>query len=80
MKKKEIVLLEKKFYKHMADIFLEMAKSLLISKKDMIHRFKFNNITDIADSLRDIVLVGYYPIPNPNLDIEVIWYDISFYL
>ena len=44
MTKKEIVLLEKKFYKHMADIFLEMTKSLLISKKDMMRRFKFNNI------------------------------------
>ena len=35
-------------------------------------RFKFNNITDLADSPRDIVLVGYYPIPNSNLEIEVI--------
>ena len=35
-------------------------------------RFKFNNITDLADSARDIVLVGYYPIPNSNLEIEVI--------
>jgi Kdo2-lipid IVA lauroyltransferase/acyltransferase len=44
MTKKEIALLEKNNYKHMTDIFLEMAKSLLISKKDMMHRFKFNNI------------------------------------
>ena len=35
-------------------------------------RFKFNNITDLADSARDIVLVGYYPIPNSSLEIEVI--------
>ena len=44
MKEKEIALLEKNNYKHMADIFLEMAKTLLISKKDMMLRFKFNNI------------------------------------
>ena len=64
MKKKEIVLLEKKFYKHMADIFLEMAKSLLISKKDMMHRFKFNNIealTQFEKKDRNIIIMcGHY--------------------
>ena len=35
-------------------------------------RFKFNNVTELADSLRDVVILGFYPVVNPNLDIEVI--------
>ena len=64
MIEKEIVLLEKKFYKHMADIFLEMAKSLLISKEEMMHRFKFNNIETLKQFEKNnqniIIMCGHY--------------------
>lgn len=36
--------IEKKFYHHMCDMFLEMVKSLSISKEEMNKRFKINNI------------------------------------
>lgn len=35
---------EKKFYKHMCDMFLEMIKTLTISKKEMQKRFTFTNL------------------------------------
>ncbi len=64
MIEKDIVLLEKKFYKHMADIFLEMAKSLLISKEEMMHRFKFNNIETLKQFEKKnqniIIMCGHY--------------------
>ena len=64
MIEKEIVLLEKKFYKHMTDIFLEMAKSLLISKEEMMHRFKFNNIETLKQFEKNnqniIIMCGHY--------------------
>tara|TARA_B100001564_G_scaffold359242_1_gene380290 strand:+ start:235 stop:1104 length:870 start_codon:yes stop_codon:yes gene_type:complete len=64
MIEKDIVLLEKKFYKHMADIFLEMAKSLLISKEEMMHRFKFNNIETLKQFEKNnqniIIMCGHY--------------------
>lgn len=64
MIEKEIVLLEKKFYKHMTDIFLEMAKSLLISKEEMMYRFKFNNIETLKQFEKNnqniIIMCGHY--------------------
>ena len=36
--------IEKAFYVHLCDIFLEIIKSLGMSKKDMINRFKIKNI------------------------------------
>lgn len=40
----ERLVLEKKFYHHMCDLFLEMVKTLTISPKEMDKRFKINNI------------------------------------
>ncbi len=62
--KKEINKIRKAFYKHMCDMFMEMTKSLSISKEEMIKRFK---IID-PDSFRElqsrnkgiIVLMGHY--------------------
>ncbi|HBK82810.1 MAG TPA: lipid A biosynthesis acyltransferase [Flavobacterium sp.] len=36
--------IEKKFYKHLCDMFLEMIKTLTISKSEMEKRYKFTNI------------------------------------
>ncbi|MFC4739902.1 lysophospholipid acyltransferase family protein [Flavobacterium ponti] len=42
--KAERDVIEKKFYKHMCDLFLEMIKTLTISKKEIEKRYKFTNI------------------------------------
>ena len=42
--KNELNLIEKKFYTHMCDVFIEMIKGLTISKNEMKKRFKFQNI------------------------------------
>ena len=44
LSKEERDLIEKKFFKHMCDMFLEMIKTLSISKEEMEKRFKFTNI------------------------------------
>lgn len=43
----EIKTIEKKFYKHMVDMFLEMIKSITISKKELKKRFTFTNLSEI---------------------------------
>ena len=40
----EINKIQKKFYKHMCDMFLEMIKSISISEKEIEKRFTFTNI------------------------------------
>lgn len=44
LSKKELRDVEKKFYSHMCDMFLEMIKTLSISKKEIKKRFTFKNI------------------------------------
>lgn len=60
----EIKQIEKKFYKHMCDLFLEMIKSLTISKSEMIKRFSFTNLEVIKNfekQKRNVILVcGHY--------------------
>ncbi|UGS22713.1 lysophospholipid acyltransferase family protein [Flavobacterium channae] len=41
---KERLAIERKFYSHMCDMFLEMIKTITISKKEMQKRFVFKNI------------------------------------
>jgi KDO2-lipid IV(A) lauroyltransferase len=41
---KERLLIEKKFYSHMCDMFLEMIKTMNISQKEMEKRFVFTNL------------------------------------
>ena len=55
---------EKDFYKHMCDLFLEMVKSIGISKKEMLKHFKINNL-DILHRLEEqqkstILTCGHY--------------------
>lgn len=60
----EIIHIQKKFYKHMCDMFMEMIKSLSISKKEMIKRFTiiepqtFKELQSKNKSI--IVLMGHY--------------------
>lgn len=44
LSKKERYKIEKKFYKHMIDMFMEMIKTLTISEKEIQKRFKFSNL------------------------------------
>ena len=44
LSKEERDIIEKKFYKHMCDMFLEMIKTLTISKEEMEKRYTFSNI------------------------------------
>ena len=41
---KERLLIEKKFYSHLCDLFLEMIKTLTISRKEIDKRFVFTNM------------------------------------
>jgi KDO2-lipid IV(A) lauroyltransferase len=42
-------MVEKKFYKHMVDLFLEMIKTMTISDKEIRKRFTFTNIEMLAE-------------------------------
>ena len=44
LSEKERIIIEKKFYHHMCDVFLEMIKTLNISKNEICKRFVFKNI------------------------------------
>ncbi len=46
---KEINTIRKKFYKHLCDLFLEMTKTMSISEKEMLKRFKYTNPEFIQD-------------------------------
>lgn len=41
--------IERKFYSHMCDTFLEMAKTMTISKKELAERFRFVNVDVLHD-------------------------------
>lgn len=60
----ELYEIEKKFYRHMCDLFLEMIKSLSISKKEIQKRFQFKNMDVIRhyeEENRNVFLVcGHY--------------------
>jgi len=60
----ELKSIEKKFYKHMADIFVETFKLIHMSEKEQKKRFTYNNI-EIIDKLRQekrdiIAVLGHY--------------------
>lgn len=44
LSEKERLNIEKKFYKHMCDMFLEMVKTMNMSQKEMEKRFRFTNL------------------------------------
>ena len=45
----EIKKIEKKFYRHMVDMFLEMIKSISISDEELKKRFSFTNLEEVKD-------------------------------
>lgn len=57
---KERLSIEKKFYHHMCDMFLEMIKTMTISEAEMDKRFKFTNMevyTDLEKEGKSIALM-----------------------
>ena len=60
----EIKDIEKKFYTHMCDLFLEMIKSLSIKEKEIKERFVFTNLDEVSEyeeQNRSIIFVcGHY--------------------
>ncbi|MDO5968645.1 lysophospholipid acyltransferase family protein [Flavivirga aquimarina] len=61
---KEIASIRKKFYKHLCDMFLEMAKTMSISEKELNRRFRITNPEEFKrlESLnKSIILIfGHY--------------------
>ncbi|WP_340073665.1 lysophospholipid acyltransferase family protein [Leptobacterium sp. I13] len=55
----EIKKIEKKFYKHMCDMFLEMIKTMNISAEEMKKRFTFTNVEALLqlEKKNDIILL-----------------------
>ncbi|GAA4231243.1 lipid A biosynthesis protein [Postechiella marina] len=58
---KEIYIIRKKFYHHLCDMFLEMAKTLTISRKSLSKRFKLKNPEEAKrlEGLNKSVLLMY---------------------
>jgi len=60
----ELKKIEKKFYKHMCDMFLEMIKTLSISNKQLKKRFVYENIEELVKFEKEcngaIVMCGHY--------------------
>jgi len=61
---KDLKSIEKKFYKHLADIMIETFKMTHVSKSTQKKRFTYNNL-DIIDKLREekrdiVAIVGHY--------------------
>lgn len=45
----ELLVIEKKFYAHLCDLFLEMIKTMSISEKEITKRFRFTNVELLKD-------------------------------
>lgn len=62
--KDELDRIEKRFYTHMVDLFLEMIKSMTISKEEMLRRFQYTNIELLHKYEQEgksiIMLAGHY--------------------
>jgi len=60
---KEIKTIRKKFYKHLCDLFLEMTKTMAMSEKEMLKRFKYTNpefIQDLETRKSVAVMTSHY--------------------
>jgi KDO2-lipid IV(A) lauroyltransferase len=70
----EIVNIRKKFYKHLCDMFLEMAKTMTISRAELAKRFKIKNLEEIRrlETLNKSVLLmyGHYASWEWSLEIQ----------
>lgn len=57
---KEKIKIEKKFYLHMCDMFLEMIKTMSISKEEIQNRFSFTNLDEFkkyTDNNKSIIIL-----------------------
>lgn len=61
---KELRIIERKFYSHLCDMFLEMIKSMNIKKKDLIKRYQFSNKETITQfdqaNQSSLLMLGHY--------------------
>lgn len=58
---KELLTIRRQFYSHFTDVFLEMIKSITLSKKSVNKHFVFENthlINNLADKGKSIVVIG----------------------
>jgi KDO2-lipid IV(A) lauroyltransferase len=61
--KKELKKIKKEFYRHMCDMFLEMVKTLNISKEELKERYKIINIEVLQDIVKDksvLIVCSHY--------------------
>lgn len=57
----ELLDIQKKFYHHFVDIFIEMIKSFTISKKNLLKRYRYTNmklLTDLEKKGKSIIVMG----------------------
>ncbi|WP_456424026.1 lysophospholipid acyltransferase family protein [Lutibacter sp.] len=52
-KSKEIIEIQKKFYHHFVDVFIEMIKSFTISKEEVYKRYKYTNVALLNELYKD---------------------------
>lgn len=58
----ELISIQKRFYKHMCDMFLEMVKTLGISEKELHKRFTFTNVEVIHDfEAKNMSMMTFFP-------------------
>ena len=64
LKAKEYQLIEKKFYRHLSDLFLEIIKSMGMRKKEMMDRFRVKNIEVLTQFEKEnrsaFIMCGHY--------------------
>ncbi|WP_439950878.1 LpxL/LpxP family acyltransferase [Flavobacterium psychrophilum] len=60
LSEKERLIIEKKFYSHMCDMFLEMIKTITISQSEIEKRFKFNNLEVYLELEKNKKVLPYY--------------------
>lgn len=62
--KEELDKIESRFYTHMVDLFMEMIKSMTISKKELLRRFEYTNIELLSKYEKEgksiVLLAGHY--------------------
>lgn len=61
--KKELKKIKKEFYRHMCDMFLEMVKTLNLSKEELKQRYKIINIEVLQDIVKDksvLIVCSHY--------------------
>ncbi|WP_224490413.1 lysophospholipid acyltransferase family protein [Robertkochia flava] len=62
--KEELDTIESRFYRHMVDLFLEMIKSMNISKEELLKRFQYTNL-DLLSKYEEegksvVIVIGHY--------------------